>query len=76
MKTKKKGGTATLTAAQIEIVRKFKGYSSKNPELTFEQVSLQELGRNPFLKTLNGKKFRRECLLAFSGERASASQSQ
>jgi hypothetical protein len=71
MKTKKKAKLRSLTTAQTGSARKFKRYSSDSPNLTFEQVSLQELGRNPFLKTPNGRKFRRECLLVFNRERAS-----
>lgn len=67
---KKKRKSVTLTAAQNKTVGKFKGYSSRNAKLNFEQVSLQELGKNPFLKTLNGRKFRRECLMEFDRERA------
>ena len=58
---KKKRKSVTLTAAQVEIVGLSNDLAFKNPKLTFEQVSLKELGRNPFLKTLNGRKSRMEC---------------
>jgi hypothetical protein len=71
LKTKKKAKSGALTKAQTQSARKFEKYSSDNPKLTFAQVSLQELGRNPFLKTSNGREFRRECLRGFNRERAS-----
>jgi hypothetical protein len=54
-----------LTDAQTKTANCFGGYSSANPTLTFEQVSLQELGKKLFGKTLNAKQFEQECRRVF-----------
>jgi hypothetical protein len=66
---KKKSKSAKLTAVQIEIVGQFNDYSFENPKMTFEQVSLKELGLKLFPRTPNGRKFEKECRKVFERER-------
>jgi hypothetical protein len=65
----KKRKPARLTAAQIKIVGQFNDHSFENPKLTFEQVSLKELGKKLFGKSLSAKEFEKECRKVFDRER-------
>jgi hypothetical protein len=68
-KKKKKKRPARLTAAQIKIAGQFNNYSSENPTLTFEQVSLKKLGKKLFGKSLSAEEFEQECRKVFDRER-------
>jgi hypothetical protein len=69
MPKKKKRKAARLTAAQVETVGQFNHYSHENPSLSFEQVSLKELGKKLFGKSLSAKKFEKQCHEVFDRER-------
>jgi hypothetical protein len=58
---KKKPKQVRLTDAQARSWITFNYYSFENPKLTFEQVARTVLGRNPFPRTPQGRKFEQEC---------------
>jgi hypothetical protein len=62
-------GNVELTEEQIEIVGRFNDYSFENPNLTFEEVVLKELGPDFFPPTPQGKLFEKECREVFDHER-------
>jgi hypothetical protein len=64
----KKGKSAKLTAAQIEIVGQFNDRSLEKPRMTFEQVAHKMLGLIPFSKTARGRRFEKECRKVFDRE--------
>lgn len=66
---KKKPKRIRLTAAQSRSWIQFNYYSFEKPKLTFEQVALKVLGRNPFPHTPQGRKFKQECRKVFDRER-------
>lgn len=66
---KKSKSRASLSPEQIEIVGQFGDYAFDNPNLNFEAVARKELGSNPFLKSPNGRQFRKECKSVFDRER-------
>src|ERR1700674_1095613 len=66
---KKKPKRMRLTAAQSRSWIQFNYYSFENPKLTFEQVALKVLGRNPFPRTPQGRKFEQERRKVFDRER-------
>jgi hypothetical protein len=69
MPKKKTSKSAKLTDAQIEIVGQFNDFSYENAKLSFKQVARKELGRNPFPRTPQGRKFEAECRKVFDRER-------
>ena len=68
-KANKSKGNAKLSFAQIEVVGQFNDFAWENPKSTFEAVVRKALGPNPFPKTPNGQKFRKECRRVFDRER-------
>jgi hypothetical protein len=58
-----------LTEEQIEIVGRFNDFSFENPNMTFEEVVLKELGPGFFPPTPRGRLFERECREVFDRER-------
>jgi len=58
-----------LTEDQIEIVGMFNDFSFENPNMTFEEVVLKELGPDFFPATPQGRLFEKECREVFDRER-------
>jgi hypothetical protein len=69
MAIKTKTKSVQRTTAQIEIVCQVNDLSFENPKLTFEQVAQKALGPDPFQRTANGRKFKKECRAVFDRER-------
>ena len=71
METKLNGNhqNIELTEDQIEIVGMFNDFSFENPNMTFEEVVLKELGPDYFPPTPQGRLFEKECKAVFDRER-------